>query len=70
MRMEWKPIEEMKEALRDGREVMVRRVHDGQVVAEGLAVFGIVAPDAPIRSPMPPDPLGGNYPVDVPPYKG
>lgn len=52
---EWQPIET---APKDGREVYVKRVREGRLVAEGLAVFGHLAAAAPSRRPMGVDPLG------------
>lgn len=48
----------METAPKDGSEVYVRRVHNGHLVSEGLAVFGFLAVDAPSRFPIGPDPLG------------
>lgn len=58
--MEWQPIES---APRDGSPVWVKRVHEGRVVKEGWAVWGVNSDDAPMRQwgdgglgePIPPD---------------
>lgn len=56
---EWKPIDS---APKDGSEVYVRRVFEGRVVKEGLAVFDVPVPTAPMLESIGPDPLG--RPVD------
>lgn len=55
--MNWKPIDTLPEEMRDGRQVWVRRVHEGRVISEGFAVFGLPHEDAPMRRPLGPDPL-------------
>lgn len=49
---QWKPIGTLPDEMRDGREVYVRRVHDGRLVKEGLACFASAAADAPMRRPI------------------
>lgn len=52
---EWQDIET---APKDGRPVRVRRTYEGRVIKEGVAVFGLLAADAPARRSIGPDPLG------------
>lgn len=54
----WKPIETIPAEYLDGREVLVKRVHDGRVVKEGMAVFAVPDPRAPQLQPFEADPLG------------
>jgi len=58
MGMDWRPIEQIPQELLDGREVAVKRVFEGRVVKEGLAVFDFLHEKAPARQPLGPDPLG------------
>lgn len=44
--MEWQPIET---APKDGSRQWVKRVHEGRVVKEGWAVWGVNSADAPMR---------------------
>lgn len=52
---EWQSI---GTAPKDGTVIWARRVHEGRVVAEGEAEWGVAAFAAPIREPMIADPLG------------
>jgi hypothetical protein len=56
--MDWQPIETIPEEMLDGREVMVKRVYEGKIVKQGMAVFGVCHDSAPQRSPIGADPLG------------
>ena len=51
----WQPI---ATAPVDGSEVYVRRIHEGHLVKEGLAVFDVPVADAPMLQPFEADPLG------------
>ncbi len=51
---EWQPIET---APKDGSIVRVRRLYEGRIVKEGRAVYAMLAPDAPARQSVGPDPL-------------
>lgn len=53
--MDWLPIES---APQDGSKVWVKRVHDGRIVSEGWAVFGLPHERAPMRDSIGVDPLG------------
>lgn len=58
----WRPIAELPDELKDGREVLVKRVYEGRVVKEGPAVFGFPCAISPMLQPLAPDPLGRVYP--------
>lgn len=58
--IDWKPI---NSAPKDGSVLRLKRIYKGSVVSEGDGVWGILADDAPSRSPMPPDPLGRPLPA-------
>jgi hypothetical protein len=61
MMTDWQPIDS---APKDGSRVWAKRVHEGHIVKEGVAVWGINSADAPMRQwasggldgPIPPDP--------------
>lgn len=52
--MDWLPIDT---APKNGRQVWVRRIYEGRLIAEGWAVWGIADHNAPMRAPLGPDPL-------------
>lgn len=54
----WQPIETIPDALKDGREVHVKRIAPGGLVFEGPAVFAELHPNAPSRFSPGVDPLG------------
>lgn len=56
---EWLPI---ASAPKDGSVVHVRRIYNGRLVKEGEAVFDVPDKEAPMLTPLGPDPLG--RPVD------
>jgi len=55
---DWKPISTIPDALKDGRRVWVKRVHERRIVKEGWAVWATSHPDSPHRAPVERDPLG------------
>lgn len=57
---EWRPIEE---APKDGSRQWVKRVHDGHLIREGFAVWGVNCADAPMRRELDGG-LGGPIPPD------
>lgn len=50
----WQPIDTAPK----GPIIRLKRVHEGEVVAEGDGNWGVLSPDAPYRKPIPPDGLG------------
>ena len=59
--MEWRPI---ATAPRDGSKVWVKRDHNGILVKEGWAVWGVNSDDAPMRH-WGPGGLDGPIPPDI-----
>lgn len=59
--MSWQSIESIPDEMKDGREVQVKRTSPSNprnIVAEGLAVFGLPHSAAPMRQGLGIDPLG------------
>lgn len=56
--IDWLPIADLPEEMKDGRLVNVRRVYSGRVVAVGLACFAVPVESAPMLQPSEPHPLG------------
>ena len=48
---------DIKNAPKDGTVIELRRIYDGQLVAEGCGLFGTLHSDAPARRSISPDPL-------------
>lgn len=48
----WKPISALPASYRDGRPVMLRRVHERRIISEGIGRWAARAADAPGRKPI------------------